>query len=157
MGKSTVSRPQAVFQGAAGGVGSVIRYFVKRTGIDMQLIRKYGLYLLRWQLSTPILTLVLLWLSDLNTLAATVIANLIGGLIFFWVDRFIFKSASKSPLWEIRDEVACADCGAVGRGYRVVEWFGYNRLADKTPEFRCERCKDRKLEEVGRKIGKKAV
>lgn len=48
------------------------------------------LYLIRWQLSTPILAIALCLFSSLGTLAATVIANLIGGLIFYWVDRWIF-------------------------------------------------------------------
>ncbi|MEG2673456.1 MAG: hypothetical protein RR937_09800, partial [Ruthenibacterium sp.] len=92
------------------------------------MIKKYLFYLIRWQLSTPILAVVLLWLSDLSTLWATVIANFIGGLIFFWVDKYIFKKANaQSPLWEIKDYVKCADCGELGRGYRIVEWFDYNR------------------------------
>lgn len=50
------------------------------------------IYLLRWQLSTPILALSIFILTVyMNELWATVIANLIGGLIFFWVDRLIFK------------------------------------------------------------------
>ena len=53
-------------------------------------IKKYILYLIRWQLSTPILALVL-YLLNYNEIVETIIANLIGGLIFFWVDRFIFK------------------------------------------------------------------
>lgn len=53
-------------------------------------IKPYLLYLLRWQLSTPILALAL-YLLNFNTLIETIIANLIGGLIFFWVDKKIFK------------------------------------------------------------------
>lgn len=56
------------------------------------MIKQYGLYLLRWQLSTPILALCLYFLTDLNEWAATIIANLIGGLIFFWVDKKIFNN-----------------------------------------------------------------
>ena len=52
---------------------------------------KYLIYLIRWQLSTPILSLVLILLKQVPTIWATVIANLIGGLIFFWIDRFIFN------------------------------------------------------------------
>jgi len=47
-------------------------------------------YLLRWQLSSPILYLCLSKLS-LGTLWNTIIANLIGGCIFYWVDKLIFK------------------------------------------------------------------
>ena len=56
------------------------------------MIKQYILYLIRWQLSTPILAIVLKILSNMSTLTATIIANLIGGLIFFWVDKIIFKN-----------------------------------------------------------------
>ena len=53
-------------------------------------LKKFLLYLFRWQLSTPILWLVV---KNLGTgIKATIFANLIGGLIFFWVDKLIFKS-----------------------------------------------------------------
>jgi hypothetical protein len=116
------------------------------------MFKKYALYLIRWQLSTPILAVVLIMLSSMNTVLATVIANLIGGLIFFWVDKFIFRTLAKNPLWEIRDDVVCADCGHEGRGYRIAEWLGYNRKQDKNPQFRCEGCKDKKMAEVSRKV-----
>lgn len=54
-------------------------------------VKQYLVYLLRWQLSTPIAATVLNLLADMPVLWATVIANLVGGLIFFWVDRKIFK------------------------------------------------------------------
>jgi hypothetical protein len=54
-------------------------------------VKKFILYLLRWQLSTPILALVLMFLKC-NFIIKTVVANLIGGLIFFWVDKLIFKN-----------------------------------------------------------------
>lgn len=57
--------------------------------------RTYILYLARWQLSTPILALALIWLSPLSKWTAVVLANLVGGLIFFWVDRFIFSVKAK--------------------------------------------------------------
>lgn len=53
-------------------------------------MKKYLLYLLRWQLSTPILALIL-YLLHTNELIETIIANLIGGIIFYWVDKRIFK------------------------------------------------------------------
>ena len=120
------------------------------------MIKKYVLYLIRWQLSTPILAVVLIWLSNMNTLLATVIANLIGGLIFFWIDKFIFRTLSQNPLWEIKENIECADCGKIGRGYRITEWLGYNRKNDKNPQFRCEICKDIKMQEVNKKIKHKS-
>ena len=62
------------------------------------MIKKYVLYLIRWQLSTPILGLVLYCLSDFNMLVSTIIANLIGGLLFFWVDRFIFNKGGNNEV-----------------------------------------------------------
>ena len=118
------------------------------------MIKRYFFYLIRWQLSTPILAVVLWWLSGMNVIVATVVANLIGGLIFFWVDRFIFKVITKDPLWVIKDNVTCADCGKTGRGYRIAEWLKYNRRQDKKPEYRCEVCKDIKQQMIKEKIKK---
>ena len=73
--------------------------------------KRYGLYLVRWQLSTPILAGVLIVLSTMDALMATIIANLIGGLIFFWVDRFIFTSKVLDAEWEVNDNIACVECG----------------------------------------------
>lgn len=55
-------------------------------------IRKLLLYLVRWQCSTPVLALCLFLLSArMNELGATIVANFIGGMIFFWIDEKIFK------------------------------------------------------------------
>lgn len=53
-------------------------------------MKKYILYLLRWQISSPILALCLYYL-DFGIVLNTIIANLIGGIIFFNIDRLIFK------------------------------------------------------------------
>lgn len=55
------------------------------------IVKQYLVYLIRWQLSTPILAIVLNLLADMPTFWATVIANLVGGIVFFWIDRKIFK------------------------------------------------------------------
>lgn len=55
------------------------------------MFKKYCLYLLRWQLSTPLLALCLMFLNGFGTVLPSIIANLIGGLIFFWIDMWIFK------------------------------------------------------------------
>lgn len=54
-------------------------------------MNRFLIYLIRWQLSTPILALCLWLLSPLGISGATVVANLIGGCIFFFVDKRIFK------------------------------------------------------------------
>lgn len=53
-------------------------------------MKKFLLYLIRWQLSSPILALCLHFLG-FGTIVNTIIANLIGGIIFFFIDRQIFK------------------------------------------------------------------
>lgn len=109
------------------------------------MIKKYILYIIRWQLSTPILAIVLIWLSNQNQWVATIIANFIGALIFFWVDRYIFKNNFLNPLWEVKENIACYDCGKLCRGYRLVKAKNYDRLNDKEPQFRCEECSTKKL------------
>lgn len=59
------------------------------------MIKQYLIYLLRWQLSTPVLSSVLWLMKDYNPVWATIIANIVGGLIFFWIDRIIFKQKER--------------------------------------------------------------
>ena len=64
-------------------------------------MKKFFLYLIRWQLSSPILAVCLMWMGGWNVAIATIVANLIGGCIFFWVDKWIFgdkkqKSSKKA-------------------------------------------------------------
>lgn len=53
--------------------------------------KRFLLYLLRWQLSTPILALCLIWLGGLGELPATIIANFVGACCFWFIDQWIFK------------------------------------------------------------------
>jgi|SRR5208337_5331196 len=110
--------------------------------------KRYGLYLLRWQASTPILAGVGILLASMGQLVAAIVANLIGGLIFFWVDQFIFTSQSLLTHWEVRDNITCVDCGKVARGYRLVRSGDYDRTHDPEPEFRCEECSQKKADEL---------
>lgn len=87
-------------------------------------------------------------LGGLGALVATIIANLVGGLIFFWVDRFIFTSETLAAQWEVRDDIRCVDCGRVARGYRLVRAKNYDRTSDSAPEFRCEACSKKKSDEL---------
>src|SRR5574344_3159613 len=111
----------------------------------MKLVKQYILYLIRWQLSTPILAIVLSLLSSMNTWAATIIANFIGGLIFFWVDKIIFRKQSDLPLWEIKDDYEFYDCHQKTRCYRIVEWGKYDKTNDLHPKYRCQSCSTKKM------------
>ena len=110
--------------------------------------KRYGLYLLRWQASTPILAGVGILLASMGQWVAAIVANLIGGLIFFWVDQFIFTSQSLAAQWEVKENITCVDCGRVSRGYRLVQSGDYDRTHDHEPEFRCEECSKKKTEEL---------
>jgi len=52
---------------------------------------KFILYMLRWQLSGVVLAPVLSMFGVEAVVLPTITANLIGGLIFFWIDKWIFK------------------------------------------------------------------
>ncbi len=114
----------------------------------MKLFKQYTLYLLRWQLSSPILAGVLILMANQNRWAATIVANFLGGLVFFWIDKYIFKSSVRFPLWEIQESIRCVDCNQLARGYRLVKTSNYDKTSDKSPEFRCESCSKYKLEEL---------
>ncbi|MDO9324384.1 MAG: hypothetical protein Q7T80_05420 [Methanoregula sp.] len=110
--------------------------------------KRYGLYLLRWQASTPLLAVVGILLVSMGQWVAAIVANLIGGLIFFWVDQFIFTSQSLAAQWEVKESITCVDCGKTARGYRLVRSGDYDRTHDHEPEFRCEDCSQKKTEEL---------
>lgn len=111
-------------------------------------IKRYLLYLVRWQLSTPLLAICLIWLSSLREIWATVISNFIGGMLFFFIDRIIFKSDKLNASWQIKEEIPCIDCGKIARGYRLVKDINYDKTNDKYPEFRCEECSKKKYKEL---------
>ena len=52
---------------------------------------RFILYLIRWQLSIPILAACCYYMADLGVTVSTILANLIGGCIFYFVDIRIFK------------------------------------------------------------------
>ena len=58
-------------------------------------MRAFILYLIRWQLSSFILAPCLIWFSGIGVVGATIIANLIGGCLFFFVDKWIFHGGEK--------------------------------------------------------------
>ena len=59
-------------------------------------MKRLLIYLLRWQLSIPILALVTWWLMDFGTTIGSIVANLIGGLIFYKIDKLIFSTFASS-------------------------------------------------------------
>lgn len=108
-------------------------------------MKKFFLYLVRWQLSTPILWLVV---KNLGTgLTATIIANFIGGCIFFWIDKFIFTSP-RLEVWYYKDQGICHHCGKKDIVRRLVKAQNYDRSDDPNPIFLCSKCSTQKLQEL---------
>jgi hypothetical protein len=108
-------------------------------------MKRFLAYLFRWQLSTIILAPVVAFFA--NAWIAAIVANLIGGCIFYWVDKWIFNSKELDVQWE-RRYGKCFDCGKEGRVYRIVKAPNYNKLADPDPEYRCGSCADKKEKEI---------
>jgi hypothetical protein len=100
-----------------------------------QNMKKYGLYLLRWQLSTPILAGALYVLTFLDTLSATIVANLLGGLIFFWVDRYIFASNQLKGQLKMKSSIVNADCAREMRARNDSKTEACSRITDGHPNF----------------------
>jgi hypothetical protein len=107
-------------------------------------MKRFILYLVRWQLSTPILWLAVRRLG--TGLDATVIANLVGGAIFFWVDKFIFTSPALE-VWHVKERGTCDRCGRQAGLWRLVKAKNYDR-EDAHPVFLCSRCSKEKLTEL---------
>ena len=111
------------------------------------MIKRLILYLIRWQLSTPILWLVI---KNLGVgIAPTITANLVGGSIFFWVDRFIFTSPALE-IWHYKDEGKCAKCGRKTELWRLVRAENYDKR-NAYPIFLCADCSTKKLERLKKK------
>ena len=54
-------------------------------------MRQFLIYLLRWQASSLILAPCIHWLAGYGSVVSAVVANFIGGCLFFWIDARIFK------------------------------------------------------------------
>lgn len=107
-------------------------------------MRRFILYLIRWQLSTPILWLVVRNLGA--GLEATIIANLIGGSIFFWVDKFIFTSKA-IEVWHFKEKGKCDNCGKDTSLWRLVLAPNYDKRGAK-PKFFCMNCSKKRTDEL---------
>lgn len=134
---------------SANLVGGLIFFWVDKfifSSDRTQLLRKYIWYLGRWQITS--LTLYPCMKIFGSGLYGITMANFIGAIIFFWIDKYIFHNQAIPTYWEIQEKTTCADCGKVGRGYRIVKASGYDKSKDKNPQFRCEECSKRKTEEL---------
>lgn len=69
---------------------------------------------------------------------STVVANLIGGAIFFWVDRFIFTSYAME-VWQFKEKGKCDNCGREESLWRLVVAPNYDKR-NSEPFFMCMSC-----------------
>jgi len=107
-------------------------------------MRRFSLYLIRWQLSTPILYLVIRNLGA--GLGATIIANLVGGAIFFWVDRFIFTSKAVE-IWHFKETGICNKCDKEESLWRLAKAPNYDKR-DAVPRYLCMSCSKKKTDRL---------
>jgi hypothetical protein len=107
--------------------------------------KRYWPYLLRWQASTPILAGVGTVLAAMGQIIAAIIANLIGGLIFF-LGRpvYLYFTVACGTIGSQGQYHVCVDCEKIARGYRLVKSGDYDKTEDNIPEFRCEECSKKK-------------
>jgi hypothetical protein len=75
--------------------------------VTKETMTRLGKYLARWQGSTPILWIVVKLVGP--DIIGTIIANLIGGLMFYPVDRYIFNNKKGEAMPE-----PCHHCAARG-------------------------------------------
>ncbi|MFA5330888.1 MAG: hypothetical protein WC342_00770 [Methanoregula sp.] len=113
--------------------------------------KRYILYLLRWQAGTPILAGAGILLAGMGYIVAAIIANLIGGLIFFFSGPVhLHVPVACLPVGS-QGKYPVRGCGKIARGYRLVRSGNYDKSGDKVPEFRCEECSRKKSEALKNK------
>ncbi len=135
---------------AANLFGGLVFFWIDKKILEEKkgnVAKKYLIYLARWQLTS--ITMYPVVQAFGSEFFGVFLANFFGGLIFFWVDRWIFTGKTVPALWEIKENVVCCDCGKKAvRGYRLVLAFNYDKRKDKQPEFRCEKCSIKKTKEL---------
>ena len=115
---------------------------------------KYLLYILRWiVLAVPgelFFTKAKELLGLDNVYVVMIISQAVMGAMVYFLDRLIFTSGVVDIPWETRPRGVCAECGRVGKCYRV----GGEKcceVQDKTNDtgFICENCAVKKLQHIG--------
>lgn len=123
---------------------------------------KLILYLLRWQASSivlaPVIAIVaalftpnvdwntVAWFGTLTSWVGAITANLLGGLLFYGVDKFIFTS-SAVEVWNFKDYGICDQCGEEESLWRLVRAQNYNK-SNSVPVFLCMKCSKKKTDEL---------
>lgn len=67
--------------------------FLKETFLDDR--KAFGMYEIRWQLSSPIFIVLGMIIAQLPYWAIIIVSNIIGAAIFFPIDKLIMKKDKK--------------------------------------------------------------
>jgi predicted nucleic acid-binding Zn ribbon protein len=117
------------------------------------MIKRFAAYFLRWQLSSPILAIVIAivkgspnWFGTAEDWYSAAIANAIGACIFFWVDKFIFTSAAVE-MWHFIPEGNCDECGNRTELWRLTLAPGYDKRTDE-PKYLCMECSKKQTDKL---------
>jgi hypothetical protein len=114
---------------------------------------KYLLYVLRWVVLAIPGALFFNKAKELlgidNVYMVMIISQGVMGAMVYFLDRLIFTSGAIPIPWEIKPRGVCADCGRVGKCYRVA---GEKccEVRDKATEegFICEKCAVKKIHHI---------
>ena len=77
-------------------------------------MKRFILYLVKWQSSTIILAPCIALFSDLGPVCSAIIANFIGGCLYFPIDSLIFKPKKPMKYLVVKD-------GHVRTGFNLLE------------------------------------
>ena len=114
---------------------------------------KYILYVLRWTVLAIPGALFFNKVRELfgidSVYLAMIISQAIMGAMVYFVDRLIFTSGAVPIPWEIKPRGVCAECGHVGKCYRMPgeKCCAPGQMAEGN-SFRCEKCALRKIKET---------
>ena len=82
-----------------------------------------------------------------NVYAVMVISQAVMGAMVYFLDRLIFTSGAVPIPWEIKPRGVCAQCGRVGKCFRV----GGKKCCEAPDEasgFMCENCSVKKFQHI---------
>jgi hypothetical protein len=114
---------------------------------------KYLLYVLRWTvLAIPgalFFNKVRQIFGIEDVYVAMVVSQAMMGAMVYFLDKLIFTSGAIPIPWEAKQHAVCADCGRVGKCYRVAGAKCCEaRGKGEAPGFRCEECNVKKMKEL---------
>jgi hypothetical protein len=120
---------------------------------EEEIMTKYLLYVLRWTVLAVPGALFFNKAKELlgleNVYIVMIISQAVMGAMVYFLDRMIFTSGVIPIPWETKPRGVCADCGRVGKCYRV----GGQKCCEmegKTNEegFICENCAVKKIQHI---------